>query len=147
MGEQVLARGLTRLSDGCKDLSPAWHQIHDNFLQIEREQFYSGGARSGHQWQPLSPSYAVWKAKHFPGKPIMQRTGAMMADFTSTIPTQIEPLRLTMTPATPYAIYHQQGRGFNPVRKVVQLTESDKTTWIEFISRHIRNQKSEAGLQ
>src|SRR5262249_32662130 len=31
----------------------------------------------GHTWTPLSPKYAAWKAIHFPGRPILQRTGAL----------------------------------------------------------------------
>ncbi len=146
MGDVVLARALSRFGESCKDFTPAWSQIHDDFLLIESEQFQSQGTRAN-PWQPLSPDYAAWKAKYFPSMGILQLTGALLSEMSFSIPTRIEPLRLTMTPSIPYAYYHQKGTQKMPARKVIDLTENDKRGWIKIIQTHLVNKAKEEGLQ
>lgn len=47
------------------------------FKKHERGLFASEGAMAGSRWAPLSPAYARWKAKRFPGRKIMQRKGKL----------------------------------------------------------------------
>jgi phage gpG-like protein len=35
-------------------------------------------------WRPLSPGYAAWKRKYYPGKPLLERSGAMKVGLTSS---------------------------------------------------------------
>lgn len=149
-GDVQLARGIERYSNATKDFRPVWQQIRDNFLVIERQQFISQGSRSGSTWAPLSLNYLAWKNKYFPGKPILQLTGALIEQMTTDagLQTEIEPLRLRMKPTTFYAPIHQQGApSINlPPRKVVQLTEIDKRNWMKMIHNYIYDKAREAHL-
>jgi phage gpG-like protein len=48
--------------------------IDDNYRYQKRQQ----DPTYGQKWASLAPSTAKWKAKHFPGEPILRRTGAML---------------------------------------------------------------------
>lgn len=79
-----------------------------------------GGPASG-PWAPLSKRYAEWKQKHFPGKPILELTGALRAALTSS--TDSKALRSINgneyaygTRGIPYASFHQTGTPGMPQR-------------------------------
>ncbi len=148
LGDVVLARGISRYGDAVRDFSPVWDQIRNDFHRIESEQFDSQGSRAGHPWAPLSPTYEAWKAKHFPGRSILQLTGQMWGEFAVGVgmQTTIEPMRLTMTPSMQRAVYHQQGTRTMPQRKVVDLTEEDKMGWMKMIHNYVYDKAKEAHL-
>jgi phage gpG-like protein len=76
-----------------------------------RKQFASQGIQGSHgKWAALSPVYAAWKSKRYPGKPILQASGAMMKDLLSEI-NEGETTARSMLYGTriPYALYHQTG--------------------------------------
>lgn len=142
LGDVALARGISRYGDAIRDFRPVWGQIRDDFHRIESEQFDTVGARSGRPWAPLSPRYEAWKQRHFPGMPILQLTGMMRGQFGMGVGmlTEISPMKLSMTPSgVPYAGIHQQGSPVTnlPMRKVVDLTEADKTGWMKMIHNYI----------
>jgi hypothetical protein len=65
------------------DTAPAWRAWGDDVEHAFREQFDSQGVRlTGEVWAPLSPRYAAWKARHFPGMPILRRTDVLFASMT-----------------------------------------------------------------
>lgn len=45
--------------------------------------FSSEGSGISGPWAPLTPRYEAWKKKRFPGRKILQRTGAMRAAFVN----------------------------------------------------------------
>lgn len=53
--------------------------IAQDFYAVEREWFRS---RGGGRWVPLRPSYAAWKRRSYPGRPIMRLTDRMWGEFT-----------------------------------------------------------------
>lgn len=79
------------------------------------KQFATGG--SGPEmgpWAPLSPSYAAWKAKHYPGAPLLVRKGALRAALTDSgapgARRDISDDSLAFgTSGIPYASAHQSG--------------------------------------
>lgn len=79
-------------------------------LQFEGE---GVGPRRG-SWAPLKPKYAAWKARHFPGRAPLVRTGRLRAALTQSSAggalrhyTRTE-LRYG-TAGVPYASFHQTG--------------------------------------
>ncbi len=130
-GEVQLDRGIARFADGVADYRPIWPVIEDEFYAEEKAQFQSEGEEGGERWTPLSPEYAGWKAAHFPGMPILQRTGNLMRSLTSgndPNSVKIEGRKsLTLGSALPYAIYHQSiapRNGALPRRPEIMLTEA-----------------------
>lgn len=67
---------LAGLSSALSDLRPVWPTVHDIVIKFFRAIFTAqGGYPRGERWQALSPAYAAWKARHYPGQPILQMTG------------------------------------------------------------------------
>lgn len=79
---------------------------------------------SGPGWKPLSPAYASWKAEHFPGQPLLVRTGRMrgeLLEITKGGASRVQANRLDLTPRTPYFPVHQQGGRRVPKRQMIDL--------------------------
>lgn len=148
MGDVVLARALSRFGDGVRDFSPVWEQIRNDFVRIGEEQFGTEGARSGQPWAPLSPTYAAWKEKHFPGRPILRLSGALWGQMSvgTGLFVDITPMSMLIYPTLFYAAIHQQGspRTNMPARKVVALTEDDKVGWMKMIHGYVYDKAREA---
>jgi len=148
LGDVALARAVSRYGDAVRNFKPVWQKIREDFHRIEAAQFDTKGGRSGTPWAQLSPRYAAWKMKYFPGMPLLQLTGLMWAQFAvgTGMRTIIEPLKLLMAPTMQYPVYHQQGTKSSPMRKVVALTEADKSSWMKMIHNYIYDKAREAHL-
>jgi hypothetical protein len=64
-------------ADLIDDFDPVFDDVVKLFHKHERDQFRTQGKQTGPRWPKLSPKYAAWKRKHFPGRPILVRTGAL----------------------------------------------------------------------
>lgn len=92
-------------------LGPKLQNFEGAFMLLGRElsNFYgskvfaSRGGALGDRWAPLSPVYAVQKAKKFPGRGILSATGMMERSFT----TKVTPSLLVIGNDAPYFKYHQ----------------------------------------
>lgn len=90
------------------DFRPAFEKMAEDFWKSEQERFDSAGPG----WKPLSPKYALWKAKHFPGAPIMQRTGSLKASLTGQAEDTIfdvYPTHMELGTQSDHAMFHQTG--------------------------------------
>lgn len=123
-GHRAFNLTLERFQMNAQDASPALDRMADHQRGVWVKQFNSEGSYSGDRWQALSPAYAAWKAKRYPGKPILQRTGDMMAGFTQR-PFAVEVIEndfMVIGSADPKAKFHQHGGGRLPQRKIVTRT-------------------------
>jgi len=129
-GGEEMDFGLARFTDGISDWRPIWPVFADTFYAYLRGQFRSVGSEGlGKPWTALSANYAAWKAKHFPGKTILERTGALVASLTSrTAPGavyQAQAKSLSLGTSIPYGLYHQTGTSRMPQRKEIVFTKSE----------------------
>jgi phage gpG-like protein len=91
------------------------------FESAEKRQFSAEGAgpSSGH-WAALSAAYAKWKAKKYPGKPVLERSGKLRKALTSNGPNAVRDYSASMmnfgTTDVEYASFHQMGTPFMPAR-------------------------------
>ena len=98
------------------DLQPFWRVVTPMVRRWWKAQFDTEGGFAGHAWTPLSPQYAAWKARHYPGKGILQATG-QLKQAASRAQSYATPSTLTMIiddagPAHgPVLQYHQEGEG------------------------------------
>ncbi len=94
------------------------------FEDAVRRQFDARGkGPAAGQWKPLSPSYEKWKARAFPGMPLMERTGDLreaLTDASSSMAwREWSASEFSFgTAGVPYASYHQTGTGRLPARPV-----------------------------
>jgi phage gpG-like protein len=138
-GDVQLERTIDRTLDALDDASPAWEVIATSFQRAERRQFATEGAYASGGWAPLSPKYAAWKERHYPGQPILVLTGDLKRSLTER-PfgiEVIEPQRMRIGSDVEHGAYHQGGGGNLPRRRPVELTESLRRSWVKTIQRWI----------
>jgi len=153
-GAQQMSRSFSRLAEDIQDATEPFTEMAADFNFIEAQQFNSEGGYGSGGWAPLSPSYALWKAALFPGRPILQRTGLMAASLMAVTPwsiREIQPLVMILGTRVGHAIFHQRGTARMPARPVIQLTEADKLRWSkifhQWLIRRMRRQFAGLGPQ
>jgi phage gpG-like protein len=137
-GQVELDRTLAGLEERTQDLRPVWDTLRRRFLVTERKQFDSEGAFGGGKWAPLSPAYGAWKAAHYPGKPILVRTGELRRSLTEGPQvTVMEPHLAIFGSAVEYGQYHEEGSAHLPRRPPVQLPAAERREWVRAVQRFI----------
>lgn len=138
-GEVQVDRTLARFEDNIGDARRLWDALADRFAKIERRQFDTEGAYGSGGWPALSPRYAAWKARHYPGAPILVRSGDLRESLTVR-PFGIEVIEtsfMVLGSGIDYGRFHQHGGGTLPRRRPVELPEGERRTWIRYIQRFV----------
>lgn len=137
-GDVQVDRTLEGIEENVADMRPAWSALRQRFLTIERRQFATQGGYSG-GWSPLSPAYARWKARHYPGKTILRRTDALWRSLTEgPMVAVLEPDYMVLGTSVEYAEYHQLGGGRLPRRRPVELADAERREWVKVLQSFIR---------
>lgn len=117
-GDEEARRKLAQLQLFLDDLRPFWPSLVPLFIGWMGDMFASEGGAGGREWAPLSPAYAVEKARTHPGKTILIRDGDLRraASEPHRVPT---PRTLTLTIEDPKVGYHQEGTDRMPARPLI----------------------------
>lgn len=78
---QAFERADEELHDFGKHVFPELVSVFEEGME---RQFEARGGGSTGAWAPLSPKYAAWKEKNFPGLPLLERTHALRDALTSS---------------------------------------------------------------
>jgi phage gpG-like protein len=132
-GEDQVDRRLEGFADRASDLTPVWAELRDRFVEYEEDWFEA----EGRGWAPLSRDYARWKSRRYPGKPILQREGELLDGLTKPDIDVREPSFAVFGSADPVAGYHQRGEGRLPVRKVIDIDETERVEWVKVVQRFL----------
>lgn len=141
-GDVQLDRTIADTRDRVQDLRPVWEVLAGRFAIVEGRQFATEGRYGSGGWAPLSERYGAWKARHYPGKPILQREGDLIASLTRR-PFGIEVIetdRAIFGSDVEYGLHHQRGGtvdGRPPQRRPVELPERERVEWIRLIQRYV----------
>lgn len=151
-GTEVLNRAFNRVEEFISDFRPIWPSVAGEIYAINSEQFASeGAAGASGKWAALSPAYAKFKAIAFPGQPILQAEGHMVASLTDPeAPDAIyRPLRdeLIIGSRDPKAIAHHRGLGHLPARPIFSFTEQHKRRIQKSIQRELVEFTRRAGFE
>lgn len=121
-GLDDLDDSLSQFKDILNDLSPEFGLVGDYLVGFfSNDVFATEGAAIGQNWPPLSPSYAAWKARNFPGRGLLQQSGLLQSSFTA-LPTSDY---LTISNDTPYGGYLQYGTSRMPPRVFMSLSDAN----------------------
>lgn len=114
-GDERVRAKLVRAGGRFSDLRWMWSDVAELFVEKEKGWFQARGRGT---WPPLSPAYARWKAIHFPGRPLLVRTGDMHNQLTSQQKAVLVETHRTLVLGTtvPYAIFHAEGTSRMPAR-------------------------------
>jgi phage gpG-like protein len=82
------------------------------------------------RWAQLSPEYAKWKRRHYPGRKILELTGKMKGGFRVDAGPKSMRIVNRVTAGQrrnkiPRWEWHQYGTGIMPARPMLQITEDD----------------------
>jgi len=146
LGEIQLHRALAGRIRAVTDFTPVWNHIADDYDDMMQTAFDHQGAYEGNPaWAPLSPKYAAWKARHYPGAKILFRTGALLHALTGGAGhiRSIKPLELRIGGALHVGRWdlgglHQTGTRHMPARKPLLLSRSRRNRWMKFLAAHLR---------
>jgi phage gpG-like protein len=129
-GETQLNRRFMRWSGFAGDLTPAWESIYAYLLKVEKKQFSSEGAMSGHDWAELAESTVKNKQRLGLRPEILRATDALLNSLTSPDDANqlkiIQPNMLAFGSMMPYAKLHQSGTSKMPQRRPIDLTLQNK---------------------
>lgn len=118
-GVKDLQGRLTRLKASLLDWSSAMRAVGQSFKEYySTVPFASRGSVFGDTWPDLNPAYKSQKAKKYPGRPILVRTGAMQKGFNFT--STRDSIRLGNQ--VKYFAKHQEGDGV-PQRIMLALND------------------------
>lgn len=147
-GDVQLSRALDIAADELEDLSPAFERMAADFYETQRQVFIKEGGFEGLKpWAPLSDSYAAWKERHYPGRPILVLIGRLRAALT--VPNargaikQVTANSLILGAHVPVkggwnlAALHQHGTRKMPARPPLRLTEPQKKRWVKYMHEHV----------
>lgn len=97
----------------------------------------SGSDDKGRRFAPLSPAYTKVKARTHPGRPILVRTGEMLADFGVVAATSTRAaIGFLSDRSRRIAGYHQSGTRRMPARPFQRVPEE----WARAFRQAIRSQ-------
>lgn len=134
--DQML-RGYTQVATALQDWKRPFQAMAVEYAAYEEHVFASeGSAHLKGQWKALSPRYAAWKAIHYPGRPILTRTGALRRAAGEI--RELAKARLAMGPGTTiaYAAAAASVRPFlEPSPVIIQRLQDIAN---QFVSRTIR---------
>lgn len=103
--------------------------------------FVSRGRAMGEPWPRLNERYAAWKARQWPGRPPLVRTGEMMRSFGFKESTR----DLQLFNTADYFDYHQEGRGV-PQRMMMKIDQQRAARVVKYIVGDLTEQMQKAGL-
>lgn len=116
-GMEASLRILRDLRIRAHDQRPGWRRVNRYLKNAVERQFDSQGVYlNGRRWQPLSPPYASRKRSAGFSGGILTRTGEMSRSFRILAMTKN---RLVFGSRLDRAIWHQEGRGNNPRRPIL----------------------------
>jgi len=95
------------------------------------------------RWAPLSRAYAQQKARQYPGRPILVRTGRMKGGFRwEARARSLRIINRVMAGqrgrGVPRWFYHQSGTSKMPARQMLQFTDDDREHLHQFAEEHLR---------
>lgn len=105
------------------------------------EVFTSRGRVIGKPWPRLNDRYAAYKARMFPGRPPLIKSGEMNRGFFS----KAFPLRLELGNRADHFKYHQDGMGV-PQRVMMRVDQQRANRVGKYIATDLGEQMQRAGL-
>lgn len=130
---------LDRFQQRISDPTPVWEQLADRFVALQARNFDSQGAEMDNGWSALSPTYGKWKARNYPGKGILVRSGDLRESLAGKLGIrEFNRHSMTVGTAIPYAAYHQYGTRNMPARRLIgDVPVTEQQAWAKVLQRHL----------
>lgn len=148
---QQMSAMMRGASQAAEDISAAMPAVAARFhVQMARRFAEQGAGGPSGAWtsHPLSPAYARWKQTHFPGRGMLELTGALKRSLTSFgegSVTLYGPSSVYISSTVDYAGYHQAGTGTMPRRPPIEPSDKEVSEWAVEVWRYYMKQTSKLG--
>lgn len=106
------------------------------------EVFTSRGRVIGKPWPRLNASYARWKARMYPGRPPLIRSGEMQGGFFYKESAR----KLELGNRSDHFEIHQEGKGNVPQRVMMRVDQQRATRVVKYITSDLTTQMTQKGL-
>lgn len=141
-GDTELVRKLRKFGVSVLDLSDSMDESGRYLSRFfSGEVFASRGQVFGKPWPALNDNYAAFKARVFPGRPPLIRSGLMNRSFKH----KSTKLTTSLWNESKYFQYHQEGRGV-PERVMMHVDEKRERAVVGFVAEDINGKMSAAGV-
>lgn len=143
--KQAISR-LKKLGHTLLNFEDAMKEIGGELKKYYGNQAYaSQGGVFNDKWPRLSPRYAAWKAKHYPGAGPLIRTGTMKNSYVF----ESDRDSVTITNDAPQFKYHQSTapRHKIPRRATIGVNQDVRTIVQNIIDNDIREKMKKAGIK
>lgn len=141
-GDAELIHKLRKFGVSVLDLSDSMDETGRYLTRFfSGEVFASRGQVFGKPWPALNDNYAAFKARTFPGRPPLFRTGLMNRSFKH----KSTKLTTSLWNEAEYFGYHQEGRGV-PERVMMHVDEKRKRSIAGFIAEDINGKMKAADV-
>ena len=116
--------------------------IRKNWMDRIDRAFVTKGQSIGTKWKPLSPSYAAWKGRHFPGRPLLVLRGPMKQSLTdessrNAIYNRKGGRQLILGTRIKYAKFHQYGTDKMPARPFFKVDQGLVNDWAKEMAKDV----------
>jgi phage gpG-like protein len=136
------------------DLEPALKAVASDMLAVEARVWATEGGAIGEHWKPLSPRYAKWKARRYPGARLLEQTGRLRKSLSvpgaSWQRFEVGPTEMVLSTTLGIAKVHQSGgtvsvrsRGGKqhqakiPKRQMVKVRRDDRLRWAGYVDEYL----------
>lgn len=141
-GDKELARNLNTFAGSSLDLTKSMGATGMYLTKFfSGEVFASRGQVFGKPWPALNPNYAAFKAREFPGRPPLIRTGLMNKSFKHKSTS----LTTSLWNEAEYFRNHQEGIGV-PERIMMHIDQQRELRIVKYIVSDLTTQMDKAGL-
>lgn len=140
-GDQTaeVIRKVGEMNRRSQDLRPVWATVRGLMYEQTRRVFDAQGLPT--RWPALSPRYAAWKARRFPGRGILVLTGDLVDSLTTEGSRGIfavTPKGFTYGSTLPYFPAHQQGTRNMPRRRALVMLPTTRREIGRRVARYIK---------
>jgi hypothetical protein len=141
-GDTEMIQKLRKFGVSILDLSDSMEKTGDYLTQFfSGEVFASRGQVIGKPWPALNDNYAAFKARTFPGRPPLIRTGLMNRSFKH----KSTKLTTSLWNEAEYFKFHQEGLGV-PERVMMLVDDKRERAVVQFVADDIEGKMSAAGV-
>lgn len=145
-GDTQFSRELLRFGERADDMSPAFTEIADQFLDIEERQFATQGMYSG-GWAPLKPATVRRKEELGHDPRILHATRALRDSLTNrghrdhvrriTDDELVVGTSVRSEGGFPYAAAHQNPKKGQTQRRPIEFNEAVRRDFVKIIQNHL----------
>lgn len=141
-GDSQFSREILRVGRNAGDMRPAFDEVHELFLEVEKQQFTSQGRAYSGGWKPLAASTRASKARRNLDPRILHATLRLRGSLTEKTHSdhvyRASADEMFVGTSVPYAGVHQNPKTSPlPRRRPVQFSDRIRTEIVKILQRHL----------